>query len=176
MSYNRVDISRTFDFRIFFQLPCAGMKKTGSGTINGARAVLIQADQSPSLSPSKEACVNGYSQLVLHELGHTFGAGEDTCFDDTHRGSVAWCDFEAPASSHSICDETKTPGYIEYCSPFGIMGESPDPTGLSDWTKTKSFTMDAKIVFNWVDRVKHPTLVRTIDWDPSTCRATHRAA
>ena len=47
------------------------------------------------------------------------------------------------------------------------MGESPDPTGLSDWTKTKSFTMDAKIVFNWVDRVKHPTLVRTIDWDPS---------
>ena len=167
MSYNRVDIRRTFDFRIFFQPACAGMKGTGSGTINGPRGVLIQADQSPNLFPSKEACVHGYSQVVLHELGHTFGAGHDTCFDDTHRGSVAWCDFEAPASSTSICDETKTPGYIEYCSPFGIMGGSPDPTGLSDWTKTKAFTMDAKIVFNWVDRANYPKLVSTIDWDPS---------
>ena len=103
----------------------------------------------------------------VHELGHNFGAYHASCVNDIPRGSFAWCDFPSTDKRASMC--AQTPSYTDYCSPFNVMGAAPKVFGQSsDWRQKRSFGMDAKVVFNWVD----PALVTTIDWDPITSSYT----
>ena len=104
------------------------------------------------------------AEMLVHELGHTFGSHHAVCVNNIHRGSFAWCDS---ASTDRTCSPIRMRGFQDYCSPFNVMGKPPkccrDGGEPSDW-QTRPYGMDAKVIYGWVN----PNLVSIVDWDPST--------